>query len=466
MNYREDALRVPKHCMEETNKTKAELIQELHALQHRIDELEDAVRRAQSPPSVSSAAASHHSAVSIPLPDTEATYRLKNEFLALLSHELRSPLNPILGWSTMLRSRQLDESMTERALESIERNAKLQIQLIEDLLDVSQILQGKLHLNIAQVDLVEIAEAAIESLQLAAAAKSIQLWLAVDYPNKDHLAIEVAGDPVRLQQIIWNLVSNAVKFTPAGGKVEVRLTRLTQPEVATDQVEIEVRDTGKGIDTTFLPHIFDYFRQADSAMTRQFGGLGLGLTIVRHLVELHGGSIQVWSEGEGKGSTFRIWLPLLRTSSSKLHIEQSVQPLALYPTPDVRIEHRAIMVAEGDPDMRDYLGFVLQEAGAKVLLVSSAGEVLAKLPRFQPDVLILDAALPNVDGYRLLRQIRSLVPELGGQVPAIALIGYTRERNHQELLDAGFQSYLTKPVDPGQLIRTVASLLTPQSEEA
>jgi signal transduction histidine kinase/CheY-like chemotaxis protein len=456
MNYSEDALRVPEYSMEETNQTRAELIQELQALQHRVRELEAAVRQSQSlPQSQSLAAVSTIEAVHpYPspflehLPDTEATNRLKNEFLAVLSHELRSPLNPILGWATMLRSHRLDERMTERALESIERNAKLQIQLIEDLLDVSQILQGKLHLNIAQVDLVAIAE-----------AKSIQLWLAVDSPNKADLSIEVAGDAVRLQQIIWNLVSNAVKFTPAGGKVEVRLTRFTQPEAPTDQVEIEVRDTGKGIDAAFLPHIFEYFRQGDSAMTRQFGGLGLGLTIVRHLVELHGGSIQVLSEGEGKGATFRIWLPLLQSYPFRQRIEQPIPYPAISAAVDARIRYSAILVAEGDPDMREYLGFVLQEAGARVLLASSAGEVLAKLPRFQPDVLLLGLDLPNVDGYRLVRQIRSLVPELGGQVPAIALVGYTRESNQQMLLEAGFQGYLTKPVDPALLITTLANLL-------
>lgn len=430
----------------------------------------------------------------------EAASRVKDEFLAVLSHELRSPLNPILGWTKMLRSRRFDARMTDRALDSIERNAKLQIQLIEDLLDVSHILQGKLRLNISTVNLVPVIMAALETVQLAAASKSIALQvtysdLPADLPaNKsanpqfdpssqwprrsiqtdvatdstpsqaklDVPEVYVAGDPARLQQIVWNLVSNAIKFTPAEGKVEITLSAIKHP-TENYQAEILVRDTGKGIAPAFLPFVFDYFRQADSTLTRQFGGLGLGLTIVRHLVELHGGSIQAESQGEGQGASFRVSLPLLRSSdrASATSVKTAHPPL---PRLAKQLHQARILVVDDDADMRDYVEAVLLEAGARVALASSAGEALAKLSRFRPHVLISDIGMPNVDGYMLLKQIRTLMPELGGQVPAIALTAYAGEYNQQQTLAAGFQLHIAKPVEPEALVTAVANLLPSQAE--
>lgn len=408
----------------------------------------------------------------------EAANRVKDEFLAVLSHELRSPLNPILGWAKMLRSRQFNAQMTDRGLDAIERNAKLQIQLIEDLLDVSHILQGKLRLNSATVNLVSVIEAALETVRLAAETKSIDL----QFVQATDAAAFVAGDPARLQQIVWNLVSNAVKFTPASGRVEVRLEQiktghskqpirnpstvqgLNSPSFSgsllpsASYVQISVTDTGKGIDPAFLPFIFDYFRQADSTITRQFGGLGLGLTIVRHLVELHGGNVQVESKGEGQGATFRVILPLLKTSppAETTSVKPDHPPLPHF---GKVLDQARILVVDDDADMREYVEVVLREAGARVLLASSAGEALAKLSRFRPDVLLSDLGMPNVDGYMLLKQIRTLMPELGGQVPAIALSAYASEYNQQQILAAGFQLHIAKPVEPKALVMAVASLL-------
>lgn len=411
----------------------------------------------------------------------EAANRVKDEFLAVLSHELRSPLNPILGWTKMLRSRRFDARTTERAFDAIERNAKLQIQLIEDLLDVSHILQGKLCLNTSRVNLIPILEAALETVKLAANSKSIRLDFLLPSPSVDscisaelpaHASesqgnraakpapVYVSGDPARLQQVFWNLVSNAVKFTPVGGRVEVSLS-VTKPlaqQDGTADAEIRVSDTGQGIDPVFLPYIFDYFRQADSTITRQFGGLGLGLTIVRHLVELHGGTVQATSEGEGRGTTFSVTLPLLK---SILQTTPSPAPTrsSLLPALAQQLQQIRILVVDDDADMREFVAVVLQEAGAQVALASSAGEALAKLPRFKPHVLVSDLAMPNVDGYRLLKQIRTLVPELGGQVPAIALTTYTGEYDQQQILAAGFQQHLPKPVEPEQLVIAIARLL-------
>lgn len=416
----------------------------------------------------------------------EAANRVKDEFLAVLSHELRSPLNPILGWTKMLRSRQFDAQTRERAFDAIERNARLQIQLIEDLLDVSHILQGKLRLNTSRVNLIAVIQETLETVKLAAESKSIQLaFLPLAGPlrhTRDGLAgarrkgsakapdVFVSGDPARLQQVFWNLISNAVKFTPVGGRVEVSLAihhpTPTHPNLAAGSdycdenacVEVQVSDTGQGIDPVFLPYIFDYFRQADSTITRQFGGLGLGLTIVRHLVELHGGSVQAESEGENRGTTFKVTLPLLKSAPRATPVTLP-EHLPLSPALTQRLHEIRVLVVDDDADMREFVEVVLQEAGARVALAASAGEALAKLSRFRPHVLLSDIGMPNVDGYRLLRQIRTLVPELGGQVPAIALTAYAGEYNQQQVLAAGFQQHLCKPVEPEQLVATVARLL-------
>ncbi|MBW4499368.1 MAG: PAS domain S-box protein [Scytonema hyalinum WJT4-NPBG1] len=371
----------------------------------------------------------------------EAANRVKDEFLAVLSHELRTPLNPILGWSQLLQNRKLDEKRTSYALETIERNAKLQVQLIDDLLDVSRILQGKLSLNVTPVNLTTTITAALETVRLAAQAKSIQIQTALE-PNIG----QVLGDSGRLQQVIWNLVSNAVKFTPQGGRVDIWLERLDA------QAQITVSDTGKGIHTDFLPHVFEYFRQADNATTRQFGGLGLGLAIVRQIVELHGGTVFAESKGVDQGATFTVRLPLMQ--------HQSEMPQQMKASePSLGLQGIKVLVVDDTADMREYVTFVLEQSGAKVIAVASAAEALAVLAEFQPAVLISDIGMAEMDGYMLMRQVRSLPPEQGGRIPAIALSAYAGEINQQQAIAAGFERHISKPVEPAALVAVILDLL-------
>jgi len=375
----------------------------------------------------------------------EAANRIKDEFLAVLSHELRSPLNPILGWAKLLQSRTLDEQKTKHALATIERNANLQTQLIGDLLDVSRILQGKLSLNIAPVDLASTITAAMETVRLAAQAKSIQIHTALN-----EAIGQVAGDGARLQQIIWNLLSNAVKFTPEGGRVEVRLERIGS------QAQISVSDTGKGISPDFLPYVFDYFRQADGATTRKFGGLGLGLAIVRHLTELHGGIVTAESLGEGQGATFIVRLPLLKEAAgldNQPSSNCSTDELAASPLVGL-----SILVVDDDADTREYLSFVLEQAGATVICAASADEALQVLVQSTPDILLSDIGMPEMDGYMLMRRVRAMPCDRGGQIRAIALTAYAGEMNQQQALRAGFQRHIAKPVEPQTLIQAITSL--------
>nr|WP_017297035.1 PAS domain S-box protein [Nodosilinea nodulosa] len=372
----------------------------------------------------------------------EAASRTKDEFLAVVSHELRSPLNPILGWATLLQRGTLDATKTQQALAVIERNARLQTELIDDLLDVSRMLRGKLEINASTVHLAATIRAAIDTVRLAAEAKSIQLDTCLD----DDIGL-VSGDATRLQQVVWNLLSNAVKFTPAGGRVEVRLAR-----GANHQAEIIVTDTGKGIVPEFLPLIFDYFRQADSATTRQFGGLGLGLAIVRHLVELHGGTIEAKSPGEGLGATFTVRLPTLPTQPDS---SSEAQPKDLSPG----LQGTRVLVVDDDTDTRNFVTFLLEQAGAKVVSVATAVDALAALGQAQPQILVSDVGMPEMDGYMLMRQIRALPAEAGGQVPAIALTAYARESDQNQALAAGFQRHISKPVQPAALIQAIAELI-------
>ncbi|MEH2378122.1 MAG: PAS domain S-box protein [Nostoc sp.] len=377
----------------------------------------------------------------------EIANKIKDEFLAVLSHELRTPLNSILGWSKMLRTRKFDEKTTNHALETVERNAKLQTQLIEDLLDVSRILQGKLNLNICPVNLVMVVEAALETVQLAAQAKSIQIQTIFD-PTLG----QVMGDPNRLQQVVWNLLSNAVKFTPTGGRVEIRLGE------ADKQAQIQVRDTGKGIGPEFLPYLFDYFRQADSTTTRTFGGLGLGLAIARKLVEMHGGNVQAESPGEGLGATFTVELPLLVRSEDMRYEEK--ESLDCQPESSLLSDMR-VLVVDDEPDIRDLISFILQDYGVEVTTVASAQEALQALSESIPDVLISDIGMPKTDGYMLMRELRSRSPQQGGLVPAIALTAYAGEMNQQQALAAGFQMHISKPVDPDVLVKAIVDLIKP-----
>ncbi|MEH1988272.1 AAA family ATPase [Nostoc sp.] len=375
----------------------------------------------------------------------ESANRIKDEFLAVLSHELRTPLNPILGWAKLMRTRKLDRATSDRALETIERNAKLQTQLIEDLLDVSRILQGKLNLNFGRINLVSVIEAAIETVRLSAEAKSIQIQTSLESGVG-----EVLGDANRLQQVIWNILSNAIKFTPIGGQVKIKL------EQVSSQVQICVTDTGKGIAPEFLPYVFDYFRQADGATTRKFGGLGLGLAIVRHLVELHGGTVQAESLGEGQGATFTVRLPYLQDENKKIKdAKANSLVVAAQSSPLSGLE---ILVVDDDADMREFLPFMLEQYGASVTVVASGIEALTALSQSQPNLIISDIGMPEMDGYMLMRQVRSLEPEQGGTIPAIALTAYAGEMDHQQAIAVGFQQHISKPVDPEELVKAIASL--------
>ncbi|WNZ27727.1 PAS domain S-box protein [Leptolyngbya sp. NK1-12] len=387
--------------------------------------------------------------------EAEQANRVKDEFLAILSHELRTPLNPILGWSKLLQIQPLDEQKTRQALATIERNAKLQAELIEDLLDVSRILRGKLSLDVAPVDLKSTIAAAMDTVRLAADAKRIELHFTistgVDATPSPPRLLQVMGDAGRLQQVVWNLLSNAVKFTPEGGRVEVRLER------SDSQAQITVTDTGKGIAPEFLPYVFDYFRQEDGTTTRRFGGLGLGLAIVRHITELHGGTVWAESLGEGLGATFTVQLPLMTSAGSVDQQEES--PMM------ANLTGLKVLAVDDDDDIRELIEFILQQAGAEVRVVASAVEVLQQLDLFAPDLLICDIGMPEMDGYMLMRQIRDRqIRQATGQFSqtlpkAIALTAYAGELDQQQALTAGFQLHLAKPVEPEQLIRAIVTLL-------
>ncbi|MDZ7991362.1 MAG: ATP-binding protein [Nostoc sp. EfeVER01] len=378
--------------------------------------------------------------------EAERANRIKDEFLAVLSHELRSPLNPILGWAKLLQTREFDAAGLKKAIATIERNAQLQAQLIEDLLDVSRILQGKLNLKMLPVNLVLVIEAGLETVRLAAEAKNIQIQTMLDASFG-----QVLGDSGRLQQVIWNLLSNAVKFTPEGGKIDIQL------EFVDAQAQITVSDTGKGISSEFLPYVFEYFRQADGTTTRKFGGLGLGLAIVRHLIELHGGTIQAESLGEGQGAIFRVRLPLIKKD---LTPKQDIDVAALNPSPPAEIlAGIQILVVDDDDDTRDFHTFVLEQAGAMVTAVTSAKEALQILAQSEPDMLLSDIGMPDMDGYMLMRQVKALQVNQAKQIPAIALTAYAGEINQQQALESGFQKHLSKPVEPEELIKEIATLI-------
>ncbi|BAY37037.1 two-component hybrid sensor and regulator [Nostoc sp. NIES-2111] len=379
--------------------------------------------------------------------EAETANRLKDEFLAVLSHELRTPLNAILGWSKLLQERQLNPARTSQALATIERNATLQVQLIEDLLDISRILQGKLVINITKVNLVIVILTALETMRLAAETKSIEISTRFA-PNIG----QVMGDSARLQQVVWNLLSNAVKFTPNGGKIEVRLEKVN------DYAQIVVSDTGKGISPEFLPYVFDYFRQADSSSTRKFGGLGLGLAIVRKIVEIHGGTVIAQSLGEEQGATFTVRLPMLPEEDVSGNYEE-YQSASLQNN-SLQLLGIKTLVVDDDADSRDFLAFILEQEGAEVSLATSALEALQLLPEIKPDVLVSDISMPDMDGYTLMRQIRMWAKEQGGEIPAIALTAFARQYDREQALQAGYQLHLPKPLNAEELIAAVAKLVS------
>jgi PAS domain S-box-containing protein len=372
----------------------------------------------------------------------ENANRIKDEFLAVLSHELRSPLNPILGWSRLLQSGKLDEARQREALATIERNAKLQTQLIDDLLDISRIMQGKLSLTVTPVSLTFVIPAAVETVRLAAETRNIQILL--DLPTT---IVPVSGDVARLQQVVWNLLTNAVKFTPNGGQITIELRQLDH------LAQIRVIDTGKGIEPQFLPHVFEYFRQADATTTRKFGGLGLGLAIVRQIVEMHGGTVWAESEGENRGATFTVQLPL--SLEAKASESEPLHDSTLAETP---LSNLQILLVDDDADTREFQAFLLEQSGARVTAVASGVEALQALDQLIPDVLVSDVGMAEMDGHMLIQQIRSRPHNKGGKLPAIALTAYARDFDHQKALQAGFQKHLSKPVEPEALVQAITCL--------
>jgi signal transduction histidine kinase/ActR/RegA family two-component response regulator len=380
------------------------------------------------------------------LREAEDANRLKDQFLATLSHELRTPLNAIVGWTALLKQGNLDEATSAKAIGIVDRNARAQTKLIEDVLDVSRIVSGKLHLNARAVDMGAVVRAAAESVAHAASAKRIRVGLHVDAA-----AGRVSGDPDRLQQVVWNLISNAIKFTPAGGTVTVSVER------ADSHVAVVVSDNGSGIDPEFLPHVFERFRQADASSTRAHGGLGLGLAIVRHLVELHGGTVKAESGGLGRGTTFTVALPIVAEAPALLPERASAPRLDAY-APDLHGLY--VLVVDDEVDGRAFVETTLVGHGAEVKGVGSAEEAIAALGDGDgrlPDAIVCDIEMPGRDGLDLIRQIRAM-PAARGRIPATALTAHVRPEDRVRSLIAGFQAHLGKPIDPLELASVVESL--------
>jgi signal transduction histidine kinase len=381
--------------------------------------------------------------------EAEEANRLKDEFLATVSHELRTPLTSILGWSNMLLARRQDVEMHDRGLEIIHRNAQAQNQLISDLLDVSRIISGKLRLDLRTVELPAVIEAAVEATRPAAEAKGVRLTTALD-PR----AGPINGDADRLQQVVWNLLTNAIKFTDAGGEITVGLASVSS------RVEITVRDSGMGISPEFLPHIFDRFRQADPATNRVHGGMGLGLSIVRQLVELHGGAVRAESEGEGKGATFTVSLPFVNFSRGRERAERlppgGVGHAEISCPPS--LHGLRVLAVDDEADTREMIRAVLEHCKMEVITAGSAAEALEAIAGSHPDVLISDLGLPGEDGYALIARVRALPAERGGQIPAAALTAYVRAEDRVKVLRSGFQLHVPKPLEPNELVAVVANL--------
>jgi signal transduction histidine kinase/CheY-like chemotaxis protein len=384
--------------------------------------------------------------------EAEESSRAKDEFLAMVSHELRTPLNAIVGWTSMLRTGRIDGQTAARAVETIDRNARSQAKLIEDLLDISRIIAGKLRLNVQPVELSSVVEAAVDVVRPAAAAKEIRLQVVLD-PE----AGPVSGDPERLQQIIWNLLSNAVKFTPKLGIVQVRLQRVNS------HVEITVSDTGQGIGAEFLPFVFDRFRQADSSFTRKHGGLGLGLAIVRHLVELHGGLVTAYSGGEGQGATFTVKFPLMivhapaQYQTGPLQLQEQPLPASEpFECPQSLLGMR-LLIIEDEPDARELLKLMLEQCGAEVNASKSAKEALHALKEWKPDLMISDIEMPGEDGYSLIQRVRSAETR-PDRLPAIALTAHAKAEDRMRALRAGYDAHVAKPVEVNELVTVIESL--------
>ncbi len=380
----------------------------------------------------------------------EMASRAKDEFLGLLSHELRTPLNSILGWTRILTTNTLDEAGAEQALETIDRNAKLQARLIDDMLDVSRIISGKLRLDAQPVDLTTVINAAVETLRPAAEAKNIRMHVTLDFGSGS-----VLGDPMRLQQVVWNLVSNAVKFVPRGGSVRIALRRVNS------HFEIQISDSGPGIDKEFLPHVFERFRQADSTPNKMYSGLGLGLSIVRHLVELHGGTVEAANSPEGGGAVFTVHLPIMAVSRSLGQMAESSEQasgslrgsLSFDKPPDLK--ELRVLAVDDEPDARQLLKTLFEKCGADVAVCSSAAEAIALIDEYGPDVLVSDIGMPGEDGYSLIRRLR----ESGKNIPAVALTAFARTEDRYQALSAGFNMHVPKPVEPAELALVISRLV-------
>jgi signal transduction histidine kinase/ActR/RegA family two-component response regulator len=380
--------------------------------------------------------------------EAEAANRLKDEFLITVSHELRTPLNGILGWAQLLRAGKLNQEKADMAITTIERNAKAQAQLVDDLLDVSRMITGKLHLELRLLNLASLIMSGVDSVRHAAEVKNIELHTYLAHVEP------ILGDQNRLQQIAWNLLSNAVKFTPEGGRVEVHLRQIGSI------VELVVRDTGVGIKPEFLPYVFERFRQADGSTTRKFGGLGLGLAIVRHLVELHGGTVQVDSQGEGKGATFTVKLPVTaRQEKISAGSKTPVDNTPAFPETLHRLEGVRVLVVDDEPDARDIAKAALMQQGAEVCTCASAAEALKQVFTWKPTVILCDIGMPQEDGYDFIRQLRQQEVDKGSQIPAIAVTAFTREEDKLKAIASGYQTHFPKPIEPIQLAVVVASLV-------
>jgi signal transduction histidine kinase/ActR/RegA family two-component response regulator len=374
----------------------------------------------------------------------EAANRAKDEFLSTLSHELRNPLNAVHGWATLIERGQLGEAQVRRAVQIIVRNVNAQIRLVDDLLDMARVVSGRMRLVVQPVDLRDLIEDALEAVRPAAEAKGIRLQPVLEAPG-----LLVSGDPGRLQQIMWNLLENAVKFTPRDGRVQVQLQRVRS------HVEIIVSDTGQGIAADVLPYVFDRLRQGEGGSARGHGGLGIGLGLVRHLVELHGGSVYAESAGEGQGATFVVKLPLMIA-------EMREQPIAHRDSPALESPSLAgarIVVVDDDPTAVELIREVFVQAGAEVIEGRTAKEAFQAVAQWRPDVLVSDIEMPGEDGYSLIRKVRALGPEQGGKTPAVALTAFGRPEDRIRSLRAGFHIHVSKPVDPAELIAIVASMI-------
>lgn len=381
--------------------------------------------------------------------EAERLGHMKDEFLATLSHELRTPLNAIQGWATLLRQHGVSREDHERGLETIERNVRAQGQIINDLLDMSRIISGKIHLEVQPLQLHDVIHNAIETVRPSASAKHIRIM-----PMLDSSIGTVRGDPNRLQQVLWNLLSNAVKFTPSGGRIQVVLERVNS------HVEIVVEDSGVGIRPEFLPYVFDRFRQGDPTTSRRFGGLGLGLSIVKSLIEIHGGSVRVKSPGENQGSTFVVALPISHIQEDTQRVKRPLavsDPLEAIELP--RLEGVKVLIVDDEPDGRALVARILQGRGALPACASNAGEALALLQQEVFDVLLSDIGMPDVDGYELIRRVRTLDASRPGPIPAIAVTAYARPEDRQRSLLAGYQMHLAKPVEAREVVAAISSLL-------